>query len=210
MLHEREDGVPELRVTELASGESRRVALPEPVYEVHADDNPEFGAQRYRFVYESLTTPRALRRTTSAAAQLELLKRTRGAGRLRPRALPRASASTRARRTARASRSRWCARRDTAAGPRPLLLIGYGAYGYPLPTTFSYSRISLLDRGVIFAIAHVRGGGELGKRWHDQGRMQQQEEHLHRLHRRRRAPDRARATPRPIGSRSRAAAPAGC
>jgi oligopeptidase B len=57
------------------------------------------------------------------------------------------------------------------AGPAPLLLTGYGAYGYPLPTSFSYARISLLERGVTVAIAHVRGGGELGKRWHDQGRM---------------------------------------
>ena len=52
-----------------------------------------------------------------------------------------------------------------------MLLTGYGAYGFPYPTTFSYARISLVDRGVTFAIAHVRGGGELGKRWHDAGRM---------------------------------------
>src|SRR6185503_5966771 len=56
-------------------------------------------------------------------------------------------------------------------GPQPMLLTGYGAYGFPYPATFSYSRVSLLDRGVSFAIAHVRGGGELGKRWHDAGRM---------------------------------------
>jgi oligopeptidase B len=61
--------------------------------------------------------------------------------------------------------------RDRPPGPQPMLLTGYGAYGFPYPTTFSYSRVSLLDRGVTFAIAHVRGGGELGKRWHDAGRM---------------------------------------
>jgi oligopeptidase B len=56
-------------------------------------------------------------------------------------------------------------------GTGPLLLAGYGAYGIPFPVTFSSNRLSLVDRGVICAIAHVRGGGELGKRWHDQGRM---------------------------------------
>jgi oligopeptidase B len=63
-------------------------------------------------------------------------------------------------------------RRDTPRdGSAPMLLVGYGAYGYPYPTGFSHSRVSLLDRGMIYAIAHVRGGGELGKRWHDEGRM---------------------------------------
>jgi oligopeptidase B len=51
-------------------------------------------------------------------------------------------------------------------------LTGYGAYGYAYPINFSHARLSLLDRGVVYAIAHVRGGGDLGKRWHDQGRMQ--------------------------------------
>jgi oligopeptidase B len=59
-------------------------------------------------------------------------------------------------------------RRD---GTSPLLLTGYGAYGHSYPVLFSSTRLSLLDRGVALAIAHVRGGGELGKRWHDQGRM---------------------------------------
>jgi oligopeptidase B len=61
--------------------------------------------------------------------------------------------------------------RGRPKGPAPMLLTGYGAYGYPLGATFSYSRVSLLERGITYAIAHVRGGGELGKPWHDQGRM---------------------------------------
>jgi oligopeptidase B len=56
-------------------------------------------------------------------------------------------------------------------GTAPLLLAGYGAYGFPYPVSFSSARLSLLDRGVGVAIAHVRGGGDLGKRWHDAGRM---------------------------------------
>jgi oligopeptidase B len=55
--------------------------------------------------------------------------------------------------------------------PRPMLMVGYGAYGYPESVGFSSSRLSLLDRGVVVALAHVRGGGEMGKRWHDEGRL---------------------------------------
>jgi oligopeptidase B len=56
-------------------------------------------------------------------------------------------------------------------GTSPMLLAGYGAYGFAYPVSFSSARLSLLERGVSFAIAHVRGGGEMGKRWHDDGRM---------------------------------------
>src|SRR5258706_6844944 len=65
-------------------------------------------------------------------------------------------------------------RRDTPRdGSAPLLLYGYGSYGISVPVTFSSNRLSLLDRGVIYAVAHIRGGGELGKPWADAGRMKQ-------------------------------------
>jgi oligopeptidase B len=64
-------------------------------------------------------------------------------------------------------------RKDTPRdGTAPMHLVGYGAYGYPLPVLFSSNRLSLLDRGAVCALAHVRGGGELGKPWHDAGRME--------------------------------------
>src|SRR5208283_6006145 len=64
-------------------------------------------------------------------------------------------------------------RHDTPRdGTAPLLLYAYGSYGISMPVTFSSNRLSLLDRGVIYVIGHIRGGGELGKPWHDMGRMQ--------------------------------------
>src|SRR3989442_3407528 len=56
-------------------------------------------------------------------------------------------------------------------GKSPLLLYAYGSYGIPMPDPFNSSLFSLVDRGVIYAVAHIRGGGEMGKKWHDQGRM---------------------------------------
>jgi oligopeptidase B len=64
-------------------------------------------------------------------------------------------------------------RKDAARKADALLLYGYGSYGFSMPVTFSSNRLSLLDRGVTYAIAHIRGGGELGKPWHDAGRMHQ-------------------------------------
>jgi oligopeptidase B len=171
VLHERENGVPQVRVSDPEGGSAHRVALPEPVYEVHAEDNPEPDADRYRFSYESLTTPERHYDYAIADRSLAVVKQKQVLGGYDP-------ARYRSERiTARAADGTLIPislvrRADAPAGPRPLLLTGYGAYGYPLPASFSYSRVSVLDRGVTFAIAHVRGGGELGKRWHDAGRMQ--------------------------------------
>ena len=102
------------------------------------------------------------------------------------------------------------ARPARATAPRPLLLYGYGSYEVSIDPTFSSPRVSLLDRGVVFAIAHVRGGGELGARWYEDGKLDAQAQHVHRLHRLRRAPrrrglDRARAARGARRQRRRAA-----
>ena len=74
--------------------------------------------------------------------------------------------------TARLCRSRWCAERDQQLdGSAPCLLYGYGSYEYPIDPSFSQTRLNLLERGFVFAIAHVRGGGELGRPWYEQGRL---------------------------------------
>ena len=77
-------------------------------------------------------------------------------------------------------------------GSAPCLLYGYGAYGITIDPTFSAARLNLLERGFVFAIAHIRGGGELGRAWYEEGRLEHKKQHVHRLHRLRRAPDRRR------------------
>ena len=85
---------------------------------------------------------------------------------------------------------------ERPGGPRPLLLNGYGAYGVSFDPSFSSSNLSLLDRGFVVAIAHVRGGEEMGRAWYEGGKLLDKPNTLHRLHRRGGAPGRARATRR--------------
>jgi oligopeptidase B len=171
VVHEREDGLIRLRVTDVASGASHHVQFPEPTYELGADANAEFEAPAYRLRYQSLITPASVFDYDIAERRLRLLKQTEVLGGYDP-----ARYVTERVHAAAADGTRVPislvrpvdARRD---GSSPMLLAGYGAYGSPYPVTFSSNRLSLLDRGVSVAIAHVRGGGELGKRWHDEGRM---------------------------------------
>jgi oligopeptidase B len=171
VLHERQDGLARLRITTLADGVSHHVQFPEPAYELDGEANAEFRMPTYRFRYESLVTPGSVFDYHIASRDRTLLKQVPVLGGYDP--------------------SRYRTERRRAVAPdgslvpislvRPvdapldgeggLLLTGYGAYGIPYPVLFSSTRLSLLERGVTVAIAHVRGGGELGKRWHDDGRM---------------------------------------
>ncbi|HTQ62051.1 MAG TPA: S9 family peptidase [Candidatus Solibacter sp.] len=177
VLFEREGGLPFLRVVDLAAGgpdalsASHRIEFDEPAYNASISNNPEFDTTFVRFQYESLVTPRSvfdydvrtrervLRKQQPVlggydAAQYvtERLHATAPDGAQVPISL--------------------ISRRDTPRdASAPLLLYGYGSYGISMPVGFNSNRISLLDRGVIFAIAHIRGGGELGKPWHDAGRL---------------------------------------
>jgi oligopeptidase B len=177
VLCEREGGLPYLRVIDLgleapnALAASHRIAFEEPAYNASLGDNPDFDATFVRYNYESFVTPRStfdydVRTHTSVLRKqqpvlgrydrgqyvCERLHATAPDGVQVPISLVR--------------------RRDTPLdGSTPLLLYGYGSYGYSIAVTFNSNRISLLDRGVAYAVAHVRGGGELGKPWHDAGRM---------------------------------------
>jgi oligopeptidase B len=168
---EREDGLPRFAVLDFETGESHAIEFEEPVFSASPSDNREFFSQRFRFEYESLVTPRSIFDYDLGSRERTLLKQIPVLGGFDPSRYRSERTHALAADGTRIPVSlvyRKGTRRD---GSAPLVLYGYGAYGYPLPINFPGNRLSLLDRGIVFALAHVRGGGELGKLWHDQGRM---------------------------------------
>jgi oligopeptidase B len=179
VLSEREGGLPYLRIVDLgveapdALSASHRIEFREPAYNASLGNNPEFDSSFVRYQYESFVTPRSVFdydvRTRECVLQKEQsVLGGYDASQYVSERLEAASADG-----ARVPIS-LVYRRDTPLdGTAPLLVYGYGSYGHSVAVNFSSNRVSLLDRGVIFAVAHVRGGGELGKPWHDAGRLHQ-------------------------------------
>lgn len=171
VLHEREGGLPHLAIHDLATGDRHRITFPEPAYECHPGANAEFDTDEYRFGYQSMVTPVSVYTWQMVTRKRTLLKQREVLGGFDREAYvaERIAATAADGATIPVSLVR---RRETPVdGTAPCLLHGYGSYGYPYPVTFSSNQLSLLDRGVVVAVAHIRGGGELGKPWHDAGRM---------------------------------------
>jgi oligopeptidase B len=171
-LAERENGLPQLTVVDLASGAKQRIAYPEPVYTAFPQINREFATKFFRYSYQSLVTPFSVFDYDVEKHTSTLLKQNEVPGGYD--------------RSKYKSERVWATAKDgvkipvsivyrtglkKADGSNPLYVSGYGSYGFSLPVTFSGNRLSLLDRGVVMAYVHIRGGGEMGKTWHDAGRM---------------------------------------
>ncbi|MBI3879414.1 MAG: S9 family peptidase [Verrucomicrobia bacterium] len=171
VLHEREDGLPQLRITDFTGGASHRIAMPEPTYEVSPELNPEFGSRKFRYEYQSLVTPRSIYEYDLATKTAKLLKVQEIPSGYRAEDYATERIFATAGDGTRVPASVVFKKSTARDGSAPLLLDGYGSYGLPNEAEFSSTRLSLLDRGFIFAIAHIRGGGEMGKPWHDAGRM---------------------------------------
>ncbi|HKQ76420.1 MAG TPA: S9 family peptidase [Blastocatellia bacterium] len=168
---ERENGLPRFRITDLKSGKSHEIEFPEPVYVAYAGPNAEFNTTSFRFNYESFITPNSVYDYDVVTRKRELRKQQPVLGGY-DKALYKSE-----RLYATASDGvkvpisivyRKDLKRD---GQRPMLLEGYGSYGISNDVEFSSNRLSLLNRGVVYGTAHIRGGGEMGKEWHDQGKM---------------------------------------
>jgi oligopeptidase B len=179
VLFEREGGLPYLRIVDLptsgsnALAASHRIEFTEPSYNASIGDNPEFAASHVRFQYESFVTPRSIFDYDVRTRERALRKQQPVLGGYDPTQYVSERLHATATDGTRVPLS-VVNRRDTPRdGSAPLLLYGYGSYGISVPVNFSSNRLSLLDRGVIYAVAHIRGGGELGKPWHDAGRMKQ-------------------------------------
>ncbi len=171
VVSEREGGLPQIAVRDLASGSTTRVAFPEPAYSATLDRNPEFALDKIRLRYQSLVTPASVYDYDPKTRSLELLKRTEVLGGYDPANYASEWTHATANDGTRIPISMDYRKGVGRDGPPPLLLYGYGSYGSPLAVNFNANRVSLLDRGVIYAQAHIRGGGDLGDPWHDAGKM---------------------------------------
>jgi oligopeptidase B len=172
-LYERDRGLQQIAVCDLRSGEWHRVAFDEPAYALEGQPNREFKTTKFRFAYESLTTPNSVFDYDMETRARELLKREEVLGGYDPEAYESERIVIAARDGTQVPVSLVHRKGTPRDGPTPMHLTGYGSYGYPYPADFVSNRVSLLDRGVTCAIAHIRGGGEMGKKWHDAGRMAQ-------------------------------------
>ena len=171
VLSERADALPQFEVMNFADGSRQHVPLPEAAYDAGLDHNAEFNAAGFRFNYQSPVTPPSVYEYAFATGGQTLLKRTEILGGYDPSKYTvervRATAPDGVQVPLDIVR-----RKDVPLdGKAPCWLYGYGSYGISEDPTFSANHVSLLDRGVIYALAHIRGGGELGEAWHEGARM---------------------------------------
>lgn len=159
------------RVLDFGTGAWHEIPMPESVYAAFDMDTPEYRSRTFRFSYQSLVTPNSVYDCDMATRKQTLLKRQEVPGGYDPMQY--------------ATERQWAVARDGAKiplsivyrkglkkdGSAPLYLYGYGSYGFGMPASFNSNRLCLLDRGMVFVIAHIRGGNEMGESWHDDGML---------------------------------------
>ena len=171
VLSEWENGLQQIEIFDFKSGKRHEIAFPEPVYAAGLGPNREFKTTVLRYNYQSLVTPSSVFDYDMNTRKATLLKQTEVPGGFdkanykSERVFATASDGTKI------PMSIVYRRNVKLDGSAPLLLYGYGSYGISISPGFSASRLALLDRGVIYVIGHIRGGGELGEPWRDAGRM---------------------------------------
>jgi len=171
VVHERENGLKTMRVIEMESGELRPVTFPEEVYTYMQGSNPVFDSGTLRFHYTSLTTSISAMDLDMETLEWTLVKRQPVLGGYDPEDYETERLFASADDGTKVPVSLVYRRGFKKDGGGPLLLYGYGSYGASMDPAFNPSRLSLLDRGVAFAIAHVRGGGEMGRQWYEDGKF---------------------------------------
>ncbi|MGI8556599.1 MAG: S9 family peptidase, partial [Pyrinomonadaceae bacterium] len=173
VVYERENGLEFLREIDKKTDKSKRIPTTEEVYSTSLGANPEYDASKIRYAYNSMVTPQSTYEYDFKTGKSELLKQQEI-----PSGYDKSQYET---------KRVWVAARDGVKvpvaivykkgvkfdGSAPMLLYAYGSYGASIPPTFSTIRLSLLNRGVIYALASIRGGGELGEDWREAGRMNQ-------------------------------------
>ncbi len=170
VLSEWENGLQQLEIFDFKTNKTHRIKFPEPVYAASLSQNPEFNTSLVRYNYQSLVTPSSVIDYDMNTRKGTVLKETEVPGFDRKNYQSERLFATAADGT-RIPLSVVYRKGTKLDGSAPLLLYGYGSYGISMSPTFSSNRLSLLDRGVVYVIAHIRGGGELGEEWREAGRM---------------------------------------
>jgi oligopeptidase B len=171
VLAEWENGLQQLEIIDFKTNKRHRIEFPEPVYSAGLSANREFKTTVLRYGYQSLVTPGSTFDYDMNTRKATLMKQTEVPGGFdkanykSERVFATASDGTKV------PMSVVYRRNVKLDGSAPMLLYGYGSYGISIPPSFSAGRLALLDRGVVYVIAHIRGGGELGEPWRDAGRM---------------------------------------
>jgi oligopeptidase B len=168
---EKSQALNRMRIFDFKSGTWSAISFPEPVYSAFPGDTPEYASTTYRYGYQSMITPWSVFDYDTASGKSILLKQ---------QEVPGGYVSSQY-----VSERKWVTARDGVKvplsivykkgverdGKQPLFLYAYGSYGLGMPATFSASRLVLLDRGVVYVIAHIRGGNDMGEQWHDDGKL---------------------------------------
>jgi oligopeptidase B len=170
VAEERDQGLIKLWIQKSATGDAHYVAFDEPAYQSGLGPNAEFDTKLLRFVYTSLVVPNSTFDYNMETRERELKKQQPVIG-YDPAKYATERLYATAKDGTRVPISLVYKKGFVRDGKAPMLLYGYGAYGISIDAAFSSDRMSLIDRGMVFAIAHIRGGGDLGKPWHEDGRL---------------------------------------
>jgi oligopeptidase B len=171
VLSERENGLPQLRVTGMADGQSRRIEFQEAAYATYPWVNREFDTTKFRYGYQSFITPRSVFEYDMVSGNSTLLKQKEVPGGYDRTKYQVEQLYAPAADGVKVPVSVVYLKGRKKDGKGPMYLTAYGSYGAPYDIYFQPDVFSMVDRGVVVAVAHIRGGGEMGKSWHDDGRM---------------------------------------
>ncbi|RRZ95945.1 prolyl oligopeptidase family serine peptidase [Erwinia sp. 198] len=170
VVEERQRGLTSLRQINWQSGEDYGIAFDDPAYVTWLSVNPTANTSKLRYGYSSMTTPDTLFELDMDSGERKILKQTEVKG-FDANDYRSEHHWIKARDGVEVPVSLVYHRQHYRPGKSPMLVYGYGSYGSCMDADFSSSRLSLLDRGFVFALAHIRGGGELGQQWYEDGKL---------------------------------------
>ncbi|KAA6439195.1 S9 family peptidase [Dyadobacter flavalbus] len=171
VITERKNGLLQLRVRNINTNAEHYVDFGEPAYAAYPSSNPEYNSTSMRYVYTSLTTPNSVYDYNMETRAKELKKRQEVVGGYNPEDYVTERLYATSRDGVKVPISVVYKKGTKKSADTPMLLYAYGSYGHSMDATFSSTRLSLLDRGFIYAIAHIRGGEEMGRKWYEDGKM---------------------------------------